>query len=126
MASPVKEQLVVYLRTQAGWRAEKAKDYPDARNARSEQRLRALADHVEALPSRDARLRTLQALHEHYGLDVFSPGEEGRRMIAEFGFHGEEDSEAFLDRLVSAEARDSIDREHEGATASDALASPCF
>ncbi len=35
-------------------------------------------------------------------------------MIAEFGFHGDEDSEAFLDRLVSAEARDSIDREHEG------------
>ncbi len=114
MAAAIKEQLVVHLRTQADWRAEKAGEYrEDATGARSVERLRALADYVEALPTGDSRLRALQAIHEQYRLDVFSPGERGRRMIARFGFHSEEDHDAFLEELVTAEAADAVDRDHE-------------
>lgn len=111
MAAAIKEQLVVHLRTQAGWRAEKTAADPD--DAPSIERLRALADYVEALPSDDLRLRALQVIHENYGLDVFSPGSEGRRLIARYGFQAEEAPEVFLDELVAAESADAVDRGHE-------------
>ena len=111
MAAAVKEQLVIHLRTQADWRAEKTADHPD--DAPSIERLHALADYVEKLPSRDPNLRAIQAIHESYGLDVFSPGEEGRRLIAEYGLQDEDDPEAFLEKLVAAESGDAVDRDHE-------------
>ncbi|MGI8805472.1 MAG: hypothetical protein ACR2IN_07275, partial [Thermoleophilaceae bacterium] len=114
MAAAVKEQLVIHLRTQADWRAEKTAEHPD--DAPSVERLHALADYVEQLPSGDANLRALQAIHESYGLEVFSPGEEGRRLIAEYGFQEEEeeDPKAFLEQLVAAESADAVDRGHQG------------
>ena len=111
MPAAVKEQLVVHLRTQAGWRAEKTAEHPD--DAPSIERIHALADYVQELPSGDPHLRALQAIHESYGLDVFSPGEEGRRLIAEYGFHDEETPEAFLEQLVAAESASAVDRGHE-------------
>ena len=111
MPAAVKEQLVIHLRTQADWRAEKTAADPD--DAPSIERLHALADYVDALPSDNPNLRALQAIHESYGLGVFSPGEEGRRLIAEYGFQGEDDPEAFLERLVAAESVDAVDRDHE-------------
>jgi hypothetical protein len=110
MAAPVKEQLVIHLRTQADWRAEKTAEHPD--DAPSIERLHGLADYVEGLPSGDPNLRALQAIHESYGLDVFSPGEKGRRLIAEYGFEDEENPEAFLQRLVTAESAAAVDRDH--------------
>jgi hypothetical protein len=111
MPAAVKEQLVIHLRTQADWRAEKTADDPD--DAPSIERLRALADYVEALPNDDPRLRALQAIHEGYGLDVFSPGGEGRRLIDQYGFQAEEAPEVFLEELVTAESADAVDRGHE-------------
>lgn len=111
MAAAVKEQLVIHLRTQADWRAEKTAEDPD--DAPSIERLHALADYVDELPSGDPHLRALQAIHEGHGLDVFSPGEEGRRLIAEYGFHDEEAPEAFLEQLVAAESANAVDRDHE-------------
>lgn len=111
MPAAVKEQLVTHLRTQADWRAEKTAEHPD--DAPSIERLHALADYVEGLPSANPHLRALQAIHESYGLDVFSPGDEGRRLIAEYGFHDEETPEAFLEQLVAAESASAIDRDHE-------------
>ena len=111
MPAAVKEQLVIHLRTQADWRAEKPAEDPD--DAPSIERLQALADYVEELPNGDRNLRALQAIHESYGLDVFSPGEEGRRLIAEYGFQDEDDPEAFMEQLVAAESADAVDRDHE-------------
>ena len=112
MAAAVKEQLVIHLRTQADWRAEKTAAHPD--DAPSIERLHALADYIDELPSADQHLRALQAIHEGYGLDVFSPGEEGRRLIAEYGFQTDDDPEAFLEQLVAAESADAVDRGHQG------------
>jgi hypothetical protein len=111
MPAAVKEQLVIHLHTQAEWRAEKSAEDPD--DAPSIERLRALADYVEALPSDDPHIRALQAIHESYGLDVFSPGSEGRQLIARYGFQADETPEAFLDELVTAESADAVDRGHE-------------
>lgn len=112
MAAAIKEQLVVHLRTQADWRAERTADDPG--DAPSIERLHALADYVEALPTSNPHLRALQAIHESYELGVFSPGEEGRRLIAEYGFReGEDDPEVFLEQLVAAESADAVDRGHE-------------
>lgn len=111
MAAAVKEQLVIHLRTQADWRAEKTAEHPD--DAPSIERLHGLADYVEGLPSGDPDLRALQAIHESYGLDVFSPGEEGRRLISRYGFGDEENPKAFLRQLVAAESADAVDRDHE-------------
>jgi hypothetical protein len=111
MPAAVKEQLVIHLRTQADWRAEKTAEDPD--DAPSIERLRALADYVEALPNDDPHLRALQAIHESYRLDVFSPGEQGRSVIARYGFQAEETPESFLEQLVTAESADAVDRGHE-------------
>jgi hypothetical protein len=111
MPAAVKEQLVIHLRTQADWRAEKTAEDPD--DAPSIERLHALADYVEDLPSDDPHLRALQAIHESYGLDVFSPGEGGRRLISQYGFHDDETPEVFLEQLVTAESADAVDRGHE-------------
>jgi hypothetical protein len=110
MPAAVKEQLVVHLRTQADWRAEKTAEHPD--DAPSIERLHALADYVDELPTSNPHLRALQAIHESYGLGVFSPGEEGRRLIAQYGFQDEETPEAFLEQLV-AESASAVDRDHE-------------
>ncbi len=111
MAAAIKEQLVLHLRTQADWRAEKTAEDPD--DAPSIERLHALADYVEGLPRSNPHLRALQAIHESYELDVFSPGEAGRRLIVEYGFHDEETPEAFLKQLVAAESAEAVDRGHE-------------
>ncbi len=110
MPAAVKEQLVIHLRTQADWRAARTAEHPD--DAKSVERLHELADHVEELPSENPNLRALQAIHENDGLDVFSPGEEGRRLVAQYGFDVDMTPAVFLERLVTAESASAVDREH--------------
>jgi hypothetical protein len=101
------EKLAAYIREQAGWRESRARERKDeAANKRFAMRLRELADHIEGLPDDDPNLLALDAVQAPYRLDRFAPGEEAQRMIFRFGFfpsRGEDDFDAFLTDLVSAE-----------------------
>jgi hypothetical protein len=103
----IREKLATYIRKQADWRGSKVVEHPDdIRNERCAERLRALAEHVENLSDDDPNLLALDSVQASYELDEFAPSEDGQRMIFRFGFFpgsGEEDFDAFLTDLVSAE-----------------------
>jgi len=85
---------------QARWRSEKANEYPDDyRNVQCADGLEGLATYVLALPADDERVIELGTLAVREGM--FMPFSEGARLVSRFGFDDpNEDSGAFLDRLV--------------------------
>jgi hypothetical protein len=103
--------LVEYLLEQARWRDEKGADWPDdSRNAKSAEALVAAAREVDDLPADDPRLAQLDALQRPYGLDVFSPGEDARRLISRYGFDPAPASAgALLEAIIDAEVRSSTE-----------------
>ena len=114
----IREKLATYIRRQADWRESRAVGHPDdARNRRCAVRLRELAEHIEGLSDDDPNLLALDSVQAPYGLDHFAPGEEAQRMIFRFGFFpgpGEEDFDAFVTELVSAEVNWSQELDESG------------
>lgn len=114
MRGDTQTKLAEYVRSQSEWRQAKADEYPgDHRNQRASNALALLADYLVALPSTDRHIMALAAIQEPYALDVFAPGEEGNRLISQYGFHETEDPDLFLERLVTAEVGDALEREIE-------------
>lgn len=117
-----RSMFAAYLREQAQWRETKAEEYPDdERNARCAQALGLLAAHVESEPDAHPALLALESMNLHSGTGVFSPSEEGGRMISRFGFDRPPrglgwpipDFDQFLDDLAVVETRDRVERERE-------------
>ncbi|MBA3366038.1 MAG: hypothetical protein H0U03_09690 [Actinobacteria bacterium] len=115
----MKEMLAEYVSGQAGWRADKADQYPeDDRNQRSADALWALAEHVERLPDDDPNLQALAALHEPWHTDVFISSEETGYMLLRFGFdsgHPLPDFDDFLTAFTSTLIAAVVKAEHEEA-----------
>lgn len=106
--SDIKIRLSEYLREKAGWREQKAEEYPeDDRNRRSAEGLWVLADWVSNLPPDEPRLVMLSALDADddsipYSIPYF-PGEESDRLASRYLFDvPKEKPEAWLERFVEA------------------------
>jgi hypothetical protein len=81
------EAVAAFLREQSGWRQAQAHRFPnDARNLNSARALEELADHVENLPDSDPSLQELLNAGAFDERRRFLPTDEGRRVVARFGF----------------------------------------
>lgn len=111
MMRTMKAKLVEYLLEQATWREEKAAEYPeDQRNAASARALQAAASDVDSRTEDDLRLVQLDTLQRAYRMDVFSPGEDSRRLIARFGFDSDGGSvNGLLDSVIELEVKASTE-----------------
>lgn len=120
-AQSTTSHLAEFLRDQAGWRAEKAEQYPeDDRNKLSSEALESLADWVEQLPDDHAGLVALRAATRRWpscvDWDLFwssAPGEESQRLVSRYGFGFHQSPEPWLTDLAAAVEADRLFFERE-------------
>jgi hypothetical protein len=98
--------IVNYFLEQAKRRNQQAAESPDdARSAQGAAALRGLTGYVLRLPEDDERLRELGALAVRDG--VFTPFEEGQRLISRYGFDDPDpDADGFLRGLAAVTRRE--------------------
>jgi hypothetical protein len=111
----IRKMIADYLDETARWRQEKAEEYPDdARNGRCASVLREMAAEVRAMERSDPSLAVLESMHERWDLDVFSPGEDGARLVGRWGFDAPGGTASELvEALAVAAVGDSNDPEEE-------------
>jgi hypothetical protein len=108
----IQESLATLLREIADWRRQRAAEYDkDARNLVVAAGLEALAEHLLALPTDDARLQALDGLMYEHG--EFAPGQRTIYEVGRFRFYYPEASlDAFVDRLVEFATFDRAEQGH--------------